>query len=81
MLANENADGKLDDDAYPEQERQLGSRIEALERSARPGIPAGRDVERLRALSETWLAGPTEWRSRCLRWYWHARLDLSARIP
>lgn len=41
-LAAENADGTLDDETYLERKRQLRSEIDALERSARPGIPAAR---------------------------------------
>jgi hypothetical protein len=53
-LAAENAEGKLDDDIYLERKKQLRDEINALEQSARPGIPATRAVEWLRALSETW---------------------------
>jgi hypothetical protein len=60
VLAGENADGKLADDVYLERKRQLRSQIEALERSARPGIPAARTVDWLRALSETWHAADVE---------------------
>ena len=59
-LASQNADGKLADDVYLERKRQLRSQIEALERSAKPGIPAARAVEWLRALSETWHAADVE---------------------
>jgi hypothetical protein len=55
-LAAENAEGRLDDDAYLERKRQLRSEIEAVGRSARPGIPAARAVAWLRALSHTWQA-------------------------
>jgi hypothetical protein len=42
-MANENAEGRLDDRAYFERKRQLRSEIEAPGRSTRPGIPTARD--------------------------------------
>ena len=60
VLASENADGKLADDAYLERKRQLRSQIEALERSTKPGIPAARAIKWLRDLSETWDAADVE---------------------
>lgn len=60
VLAGENAEGKLADDVYLERKRQLRSQIEGLERSARPGIPASRAVEWLRALSVTWQAAEVQ---------------------
>jgi hypothetical protein len=59
-LANENADGTLDDDIYVHRKRELLSQIDSLERSARPGIPAARAVEWLRVLSETWHAADVQ---------------------
>jgi hypothetical protein len=59
-MANENAEGKLDDRAYFERKRQLRSEIEALGRSTRPGIPAARAIEWLRALHGTWHASDVD---------------------
>ena len=39
VLANQNVEGTLDDEAYVARKRELKRQIEALERSARPGIP------------------------------------------
>ena len=55
-LAADNVDGRLDDAAYVARKRGLLEEISSLERSARPGIPAARAVEWLKALSETWQA-------------------------
>jgi hypothetical protein len=52
--------GRLADEAYLERKRELRSEIETLERSARPGIPAARALEWLKALSETWQAADVE---------------------
>ena len=60
VLANQNVEGTLDDEAYVARKRELKRQIEALERSARPGIPAARAVEWLRALSETWSAADAD---------------------
>ena len=59
-LAAENADDQLDDEVYLGRKRELRAEIDALERSARPGIPATRAVEWLRALSATWQAADVD---------------------
>lgn len=56
-IAAENVEGKLDDETYVVRKRELVTEIAALGRSARLGIDAGRAVEWLKALSETWQAG------------------------
>lgn len=59
-LANQNVEGTLDDDAYVARKRELRSQIDALDRLTRPGIPAARAVEWLRALSETWITADVD---------------------
>lgn len=59
-MAAENAEGRVADEVYLERKRQLLGEIDALERSARAGIPAAQAVEWLKPLGETWDAADVQ---------------------